>query len=382
MKNKLLLALSYILVAVAASVLTLTLFGGDKVSKLEQLEALIQSRFIGEADATAMEDAAADAMIASLGDRWSYYIPAAEYQSHVEQQANAYVGIGVTIQTREDETGFDITKVEENSPAKEAGLRVGDIITGVDGESVAALGADAAKEKVRGKEGTRVEITVLRAGQELTVSVERRTIQTVVATGEMLSGNIGLVTIANFNSKCADETIAAVEALIDQGAQALIFDVRFNGGGYKVQMVKILDYLLPEGPLFRSVDYSGQESVDKSDAQCLDIPMAVLVNSGSYSAAEFFAAALSEYDAAVVIGEQTSGKGYFQLTYNLLDGSAVGLSVGKYFTPDGVSLEGVGITPDIPVEVDTETAALIYGDLLEPENDPQIQAAMAALIEE
>lgn len=385
MKNKLLLVLSYVLVAAVASVLTLALFGGSGnagMSKLEQLQALIEARFIGDVDATAMKDAAADAMIASLGDRWSYYIPASEAQSHMEQQANAYVGIGITIQVREDQTGFDITKVEENGPAKEAGLLSGDIITGVDGESVAALGTDEAKNRVRGKEGTYVDITVLRAGEELTFSVERRTIQTVVATGEMLPGNIGLVTIVNFNSKCASETIAAIESLLEQGAEGLIFDVRFNGGGYKKEMVDVLDYLLPEGPLFRSVDYSGKESVDNSGESCLQIPMAVLVNSGSYSAAEFFAAALREYDAAVVVGEQTSGKGYFQLTFNLLDGSAVGLSVGKYFTPDGVSLEGVGITPDIPVEVDLETAAKLYAGTLAREDDPQLQAAVAALLEE
>ncbi len=384
MKNKLLRALSYVLVAAAASALTLALYSGSGggPSKLEQLEELIQARFIGEADAVDMEDAAADAMIRSLGDRWSYYIPAAEYQSHMEHQANAYVGIGITIQLREDGTGFDITKVEENGPAQEAGLRAGDIITAVDGEKVAALGADGAKERVRGKEGTYVDITVLRQGTELTLSVERRTIQTKVATGELLDGGIGLVTIVNFNSKCADETISAIESLLDQGAEKLIFDVRFNGGGYKAEMVKALDYLLPEGPLFRSVDYAGRERVDKSGESCLDIPMAVLVNGSSYSAAEFFAAALREYDAAVVVGEKTSGKGHFQNTFTLLDGSAVGLSVGKYFTPQGVSLEGVGITPDVLVEVDAETAAMIYAGTLPRGEDPQLQAAVAALSEE
>ncbi len=384
MKNKLLRAISYVLVAAAASVLTLALCSGSGggPSKLEQLEGLIQERFIGEADSAAMEDAAADAMIRSLGDRWSYYIPASEYQSHMENQANAYVGIGITIQLREDGTGFDITKVEENGPAQEAGLLAGDIITAVDGEKAAALGADGAKEKVRGREGTRVDITVLRQGTELTLSVERRTIETAVATGELLEGGIGLVTIVNFNSKCADETISAIESLLDQGAEKLIFDVRFNGGGYKAEMVKVLDYLLPEGPLFRSVDYAGRERVDKSGESHLDIPMAVLVNGSSYSAAEFFAAALREYDAAMVVGEKTSGKGHFQNTFRLLDGSAVGLSVGKYFTPKGVSLEGVGITPDVPVEVDTETAALVYAGTLPHGEDPQLQAAVAALSEE
>jgi len=143
--------------------------------------------------------------------------------------------------------------------------------------------------------------------------------------------------------------------------------------------VNILDYLLPAGPLFRSEFYTGQTEVDSSDASCLKIPMAVLVNDNSYSAAEFFAAALSEYDAATVVGQQTYGKGYFQTTITLNDGSAVGLSVGRYTTPNGASLAGVGITPDIPVEVDEETYFKIYAGILEPEEDPQIQAAVDAL---
>ncbi len=381
--KKILQILSYVLVAAVASVVTLALFAGNGgVSKLEQLEALIHARYIDETDSAALQDGAAAGMVAALGDRWSYYIPASEYQSYMEQQKNAYVGIGITIQVREDGSGFDITKVEKQGPAQEAGLQVGDTITAVDGESVAQLGADAAKEKVRGKEGTRVDITVLRDGKSLTVSVERRTIESVVAEGKLLPGSIGLVNIYNFNSKCADETIAAMEALLDQGAESLIFDVRFNGGGYKSELVRILDYLLPEGPLFISVDYAGKESVDESDAACLELPMAVLVNGGSYSAAEFFAAALREYDAAVVIGEQTSGKGYFQTVYPLLDGSGVGLSIGKYVTPKGVSLEGVGITPDQVVEMDLDTAAKLYAGQLPVEEDTQLQAAIAALTQE
>ena len=131
--------------------------------------------------------------------------------------------------------------------------------------------------------------------------------------------------------------------------------------------------------MFRTVNYKGVENVDESDADFLDVPMAVLVNGDSYSAAEFFAVALKEYEAAVVVGEQTVGKGYFQTTYNLEDGSAVALSIGEYFTPKGKNLAGVGITPDVVVEVDEETAASIYYGTLSPEEDPQIQAAVEAL---
>jgi carboxyl-terminal processing protease len=170
-----------------------------------------------------------------------------------------------------------------------------------------------------------------------------------------------------------------VEQLMEQGAVAIIFDVRYNGGGYAEEMVKLLDYLLPKGDLFRTVDFMGVEDVDKSDAACVELPMAVLVNGSSYSAAEFFAAALREYEWATVVGEKTSGKGHFQVTYPLSDGSAVGLSIGKYFTPKGQCLEGVGLTPDVPVAVDEETAYAIYAGTLDPMEDPQILAAVEAL---
>ena len=195
----------------------------------------------------------------------------------------------------------------------------------------------------------------------------------------MLEGNIGLITIENFDSRCAEETIAAIEALRSQGATALIFDVRNNPGGYKSELVKVLDYLLPKGPLFRSEDYRGREEVDYSDESHLDMPMAVLVNLNSYSAAEFFAAALDEYDAAVMVGEKTYGKGYFQNTFRLSDGSAVNLSVGKYYTPNGNSLAGVGLSPEVEIIVDSETAAKISAGTLAPEDDPQIIAAVNAL---
>ena len=195
----------------------------------------------------------------------------------------------------------------------------------------------------------------------------------------MLTDKIGLVTIENFDERCAEESIAAIETLLKNGAEKLIFDVRNNPGGYASELVKLLDYLLPEGDLFRTVRYDGKEHVDTSDADCLELPMAVLVNTSSYSAAEFFAAALREYEAATVVGEQTVGKGYFQSTYQLSDGSAVALSIGKYFTPKGVSLAENGITPDVVVTVDEETAQGIYYGTLTPEEDPQIQAAIKAL---
>lgn len=375
--------LSYILVAAVASAATWFFCpkpAEQETSKLEQLQQIIETCFIGEKDATAMQDAAAEAMVGSLGDRWSYYISAADYAAYVEQSKNAYVGIGVTVQLRQDNKGFDVVKVEPLSGAEAAGIQAGDIISCVEGQPVAELGMDEAKNKIRGEENTFVTLTVLRGETSKDVEVERKIIQMIVAKGQMLTDDIGLVTIENFDARCCEETVAAIEQLIAEGAQSLIFDVRNNPGGYKHELVNVLNYLLPEGDLFRTMDYLGREAVDTSDADCLEMPMAVLVNGESYSAAEFFAAALEEYDWAVTVGEQTSGKGYFQNTFKLNDGSAVGLSVGKYFTPKGVSLaEAGGLTPQIPVKVDDATAIAIYTDSLAPMEDPQILAAIEAL---
>jgi carboxyl-terminal processing protease len=378
--------LSYVLVAALATVVTLTLtWPAETVvtprqSKLDQLQALIEQCFIGEVDSTAIEDAAADAMVSALGDRWSYYIPAAQYGSYKEQMANAYVGIGITIQVKEENQGFVITQVNPNGPAYEAGMLAGDVIVGVEGTDVRGMVMDDVAVMVKGEEGTFVAITVEREGSPVTLSVERRKVLITVATGEMLEGNIGYVRITNFDSRCAEETIAIIDELLAEGAEALIFDVRNNPGGYARELVKVLDHLLPECEVFRTVDYAGTEDVDYSDENCIDpIPMAVLVNSESYSAAEFFAAALRDYEMAVIVGDKTCGKGYFQYTYPLNDGSAVGLSVGKYFTPKGENLAGIGLTPDYPVEVDEDTFMKIYAGTLDLMEDPQILKALEVL---
>lgn len=384
-KENLLKILSYILVALLSVTVTVAVMLGISVpqstdrSKLDTLEQLILDRFIGEADQTAMEDAAADAMVSALGDRWSYYIPADEFSAYQEQMKNSYVGVGITISQLEDRSGLLVEQVTVGGPAEEAGILAGDILVAVDGTSIADMDISDIKKMIQGQAETAVELTVLRGEESLSISVTRREIKTAVATGQMLTEDIGYVRIVNFNTNCADETIAAIESLVAQGAEKLVFDVRNNPGGYASELVKVLDYLLPEGKLFTRVDYTGKETTDMSDAEFLDMPMAVLVNGNSYSAAEFFAAALREYDAAVVVGEKTCGKGYFQVTYQLPDGSAVGLSIGKYYTPKGESLAEVGVTPDNVVPVKEELAAQIYAGTLAPADDPQVQTAISAL---
>lgn len=376
-------SISYIFVAALASVLTLFFFCNsqkNQFGKLYELKSIIDRMFIGEVDQAYMDDVMASAMVASLDDQWSYYVPADQYQLYEEQHTNSYVGIGVTILVLEDESGFAVQQVEPNGPAKEGGILPGDVIVAVDGVRVTELGAEEAQNRISGSEGTTVSITVLRQEQELTVSLTRRSILMEVASGKMVTDAIGYIQINNFNERCAQETLSIFADLEAQGAKAMIFDVRFNPGGYVSEMVEVLDYLLPAGVLFRSEDYMGRSQEETSDAACKDIPMVVLINSNSVSAAEFFAAALTEYDYAVTVGQPTLGKGYFQQGIELSDGSLVNLSVGKYYTPKGVSLAEVGgLQPDVLVEVDEETMAKIYSETISAQEDLQLQTAIAEL---
>ena len=380
MKNKGLriwiLVTSYVLVAAVAAG-TALYFGGGKLGRLQRL---IDRVYVEEVNWQEAQDAAAAAMVDALPDDWSYYISAAQYESYQNDKANSYVGVGITVTPREENDGLDILQVEPESSARTAGILPGDVLVAVEDTSAAGMDINQVAAMIKGEPGTQVKLTVLRDGQALEFTLERAQIQRQVAVSTMLEGNIGYIAIRNFNENSAAQSIEAVDTLIEQGATRLIFDVRNNTGGYKAEMVKLLDHLLPEGDLFRSVDYKGTEQTDKSDESCIELPMAVLINNQSYSAAEFFAAALQEYEWAVTVGQPTVGKGHFQLTYELSDGSAVALSVGKYYTPKGVSLADVGgLIPDVPVEVDEETAARIYAGILPPEEDPQLQAAVAAL---
>lgn len=367
--------LSYVLVAAVSATLAFALPRNS--GKLGRLDNLISECFIGDSDRDTRLDAAAAAMVDSTGDRWSYYMNAEEYALQKEQSENAFVGVGITIV--QEEPGFRIVEVSPGGGAEEAGLAPEDLLVEVDGQDVRQADLVRVRTLVTGKPGTTVSLGIVRNGESLTFCVERRKIETQVATYQMLSQDTGLVRIHNFDSRCAQETIAAIEGVLASGARQIIFDVRNNPGGYASELVAVLDYLLPEGELFRTVRYDGKEQVDLSDENCLDIPMAVLVNQHSYSAAEFFAAALGEYDAAIVVGEQTVGKGYFQVTYPLGDGSAVALSIGKYFTPKGVSLADTGITPDVPVSMSQQQSAALSVGTLTPEEDPCILAALEAL---
>lgn len=378
-QKSLILVLAFAVAILGSAIVTMQLTYREQTpveAKTAEIGAYLDRFFIDDYDEEKLADAAASAMVEATGDRWSYYLTAEEKSSYDEQMQNAYVGIGVTITAQKELGGMRIEAVTADGPAEEAGLLTGDIITEVEGEKTLDLGMTGTRTKVRGEAGTFVTLTILRGEESFPVSVERRSIQTPVATYEMLDGQIGYIKIANFDTRCAEETNAAMDELIAQDAKALIFDVRNNGGGYKNELVKVLDKILPEGILFQSEDYQGSKQIDRSDADCIDLPMAVLVNQDSYSAAEFFAAAIQEYDWGTVVGTKTVGKGNFQTAFTLSDGSMLNLSIGKYYTPQGRSLTDTGITPDVEIALSDEDGAKLYYGQLEKADDAQLQAAI------
>lgn len=329
--------------------------------KFAQILSLTDRVYIGESNSDEVSDAAFDAMIESLGDRWSYYMSREEYEQYQQVQSNRYTGIGVTLQ--KEERGWLIVSVAANSPAEKAGILADTYLMEVNGTEVSSLESSEISAMMRETPDDVTVVTEDMDGNRQNFSLILEEIYTNPVSYEMMEETTGYIRLENFDETCAEQAIEAVEALLEQGAASLIFDVRSNGGGYVTEMCDLLDYLLPEGEIFVFVDHEGNETVTESDAEHVNLPMAVLVDENSYSAAEFFAAALREYEAATVVGMPTTGKNRSQSNWILVDGSAVHLSSKCYLTPSRVDLtQQGGITPDFVVE---------YG-----ENDPQLAAAL------
>lgn len=342
---------------------------------------IVSDSYIGDYDAQALTDAALDAVIEGLDDRWSYYMDAETYTAYLDYSKNQYQGIGVTIQKDEASGGFLIVELEPEGPAALAGVRAGEIILACDGTDVTQGEISELKALVQAAYGKRVVLTLLSDGggtREVEVSCE--VVQSIPVEGALLEDGVGYVSIENFEDGVADKVLEAIESLRAQGAECLVFDVRNNPGGKVTELCEILDYLLPQGDIFIRTDKEGREAVETSGGECLKMPMAVLVNAESYSAAEFFAAALREYEWAVVVGQATTGKGRSQVTYALADGSAVHISKYAYLTPARVDLsEAGGLVPDRSAELTEEQQLLLAAGLLEPGEDPQLQAALEEL---
>ena len=359
---------TFLVTAALFVVWLLVLAGGWKplvnTLKFMQVQSVIDRVYVGDAESVETADTVFDSMIGSLGDRWSYYMTKEEYEQYNRVQSNRYVGIGITLQISEN--GWEILAVADNSPAQRAGIVPGSFLVEVNGvrlsdESVSEVSAILKQDPKHA-----VVVTADAVGNETVFEMVLEEIYSNPVSYEMKDGQIGYIRMENFDETMAREAITAVKVLMQDGAVALVFDIRNNGGGFLTELTDLLDYLLPEGEIFVSVTKDGKEKITESDKNFVDLPMAVLVNENTYSAAEFFAAALQEYDAATIVGTQTSGKNRSQTNVVLVDGSAVHISSKRYLTPNRVDLtEQGGLTPDVVVEAG--------------ENDPQLKAALELL---
>ena len=340
----------------------------DDAKAYVEIEKIINENYIGSVDDDTLFNAAASAMVRSIDDKWSYYMSPEEYAAYKLTSSNEYAGIGISVK-QNDSGDFEIFSVDSGTPAEAAGLTAGQLIVSVDGQPVADMTLSEMQELIRSKLNKDFPMVVSdKKGNEVSVTVACEIIYKDPVSSRMLDGNIGYIKIANFEAGSSEGTINAIERLVAEGATSFIFDVRNNPGGLLSELVSLLDYLLPDGDLFISVDKQGNETVKTSDKICLSSKMAVLVNANTYSAAEFFAAALQEYDWATIVGEHTTGKARSQITLELSNGGAVHISTHKYLTPDRVDLSEVGgIKPDI--------------EAVNTNEDPQIQlnAAINAL---
>ena len=367
------IAIAVILTLLLSTGLWCLALGGSGIAMV-QTYLLARFAFVEtDADLDGATDEALSAFVKGLGDRWSYYLSAEAHQATIQRRANNYVGIGVTVDSVAREEGLLVQSVTEDGPADKAGVLAGDVITAVDGQSIAGDARQEGSDRIRGEAGTQVTLTLLgEDGASRDVTCTRSTLYTASARGRMLEDKVGYVQLSNFYSGSADSFKKEVDALVEQGAERLLIDVRGDPGGYVAELEKILDYLLPEGPVFTHKPRWWFKSVYQSDKNCIDLPMAVLVDEDSYSAAELLAAQLRESAGAPIVGEHTSGKGYSQVTFPLANGGGAGLSTAAYYTGGGHSLIGEGITPDVEL-------SLPEGATLGGEDDVQLQAALELL---
>lgn len=350
----------------------------EKAQKYERLEALdtyVRDNYYTDLDEEALMNGMLKGYVAGLDDPYSSYLTAEEYEALLERGAGQTVGIGVTA-TMNEEGYILLVEVQENSPAQEAGLLPDDLIVAVEGEDVAALGFETAIDNIKGDEGTDVTITVRRAGTDRDYTITRRTFDLITVTGELLEGNIGYIRITNFRENTVEQYEKLMEQLLANGAESIIFDVRDNGGGLLDALEQMLDPLLPEGVIATATYQDGTtENVVHSDAEELMLPMAVLVNENSASAAELFSASLRDFEKAQLVGETTYGKGVMQTTVQLEDGGGLTLTVATYQTVRSECYQGVGLTPDVEIAAGEDT---VIGEP-DPSTDPQLAAAIALL---
>lgn len=325
-----------------------------KYSSLQVLDAYVRENYLGEINESELNDGILKGYAAGLNDKYSRYLSKEEYIEEMNSNEGNQVGLGLTLQ--EDSSGYiRIVNILPNSPASDSELKPDDIIIKVNGEEVITAGFDASMEAMSGVDGAEVTITVRRDGIDTDHTLVRRSIEIVSVTSEMLNNYIGYIKIDGFKNNTPDQFIEALERLTANGAKALIFDVRDNGGGSVTALEDCLDPLLPEGVIATAEYKDGHsETIIHSDSSELELPMVVLMNENTASAAELFSVSLKDFGKAELVGTQTYGKGVMQTTAEFDGGEAVILTVANCKTTVSDFYNGIGISPDYSVKNENE----------------------------
>ncbi|MGI5907188.1 MAG: S41 family peptidase [Christensenellales bacterium] len=342
--------------------------------EFEQLKDIIDDQYYKPVNSESLYDGALKGLVSALGDPYSSYYTADEYQAKLEELSGTYSGAGMSVTADTQQDRIVITKVFKNSPAAKSGILAGDIILQIDGKAVGGMQLEQTTDLIKGNPGTRVTLTLMRGEKVFDVELTRANIEVERVQWRMLPGKVGYIRITEFNGDCVQAFDDAVKAIRKDGGVALILDLRDNPGGYFDAAVKIADRLLPEGRIVSTRNRAGKEETWDSDAGHIGLPLALLINKYSASAAEIVAAAVKDADAGKLVGEDTYGKGIVQSLVTLKDGSGLKLTTSEYFSPRGQKINGVGVKPDIASDLPGELKK--DPSRLTDENDAQLKAAL------
>lgn len=325
-------------------------------SKMTELQAYIDKFFLDDIDQEKVQDSICKGMVDGLGDTYAAYYNEEEYKDMKEKTSGNYCGIGAYVSQSATDGAITIVQPIKDSPADKVGLKSGDIISEVDGKSVEGMDLTAVVSKMKGKAGTKVELTVLRDDHQKKFTITREEIHSQTVAYEMLDGKIGYIQVSSFEEVTKQQFRDALDDLEKQGEKSLVIDLRNNGGGLLSTAVDMLDRLLPEGIVVYTKDKDGKKEVYRStDKESFDKPIAILVNENSASASEVFSGAMQDYNKAVLVGTTTFGKGIVQTVFDLPDGTAIKLTTAKYYTPKGRNIHGTGLEPDITEALTDQT---------------------------
>ena len=345
--------------------------------KIKYLENMIDKEYLGEISTDKLEEGVYAGLIYGLGDVYSRYYTKDEYEQESVTTEGSYVGIGVAMQ-KYTAGGVQIVECYKGSTAEEAGVKVDDVITAINGEDITDTELQDVVSMIKDNEDKDVVLTVQRKGedtQEITVKVSNVELPSVF--GEMLDENTGYIQITEFKGVTVEQYEEVFAELKEQGMERLVVDLRDNPGGLLNVVCDILRDILPEGLIVYTEDKNGNRSEETCDGKNpLDMPLAVLVNGNSASASEIFAGAVKDYGIGTIVGTTTYGKGVVQSIRQLSDGSAVKLTIANYYTPKGNSINKTGIRPDVEVELSPE---LLNQEEVTHEEDNQLQAALNSL---